>query len=68
MSFQTLKTGTAEGMGTLGYEVVVNEKVAIGNPIKFEIIPLNPDLVTADVKHCQIKKSSFNSDLAHRKP
>ena len=55
-------------MGTLGYEVVVNEKVAIGNPIKFEIIPLNPDLVTADVKHCQIKKSSFNSDLAHRKP
>ena len=53
-------------MGTLGYEVVVNEKVAIGNPIKFEIIPLNPDLVTADVKHCQIKKSSFNSDLAHR--
>ena len=50
-------TGAAEGTGVLGYEVVVNQNVAIGLPIQFQIVPLNPDLVFADIKHCQVKQN-----------
>ena len=49
---------TADGIGTLNYDLVVLADKAIGETVQFEIRPKNVGLVTADIKHCEVAESS----------
>ena len=45
---------TAENIGTLGYDLVVEDQKMIGQTVKFTIRPLNEGLVYATVKSCDV--------------
>ena len=49
---------TADGVGTLNYNLVVLADKTIGEKVEFEIRPVNAGLVTADIKHCEVAESS----------
>ena len=49
---------TAEGTGTLDYNLVVEDNKAIGDEITFTINPVNANLVFATVKECHVTKDS----------
>lgn len=48
----------AEGTGTLGYDLTVNNNNAIGDTVTFTITPKNADLVAATVKSCTVSNLS----------
>ena len=49
---------TADGVGSLNYELNVLADKKIGEQVQFEIVPKNIGLVTADIKHCEVAESS----------
>ena len=58
-------TGVAEGLGALGYSLVVLNDAEIGEEVEFEVRPHNPDLVTADVKHCKVKRTPTSTESVY---
>lgn len=53
---------TAEGTGSLGYTLSVEDNKAIGESVQFTITPVNEGLVYATVKHCEVTNGAADND------
>jgi len=51
----------AIGTGSVNYILEVEEEVAMGDVIKFQIIPKTPNVVFATVKSCTVKQGANNN-------